>query len=187
MQFRKAKIEDIDQIIAIAEAQVGYGYLDYSYLYECFHSKKVIIDVVCYRHKVLGFSISKILKSSDQANFLAEKINFPSNFFLEQKTYVYRELTAVDEQAQGRGVASRLISSGIEYFKLKCDYIFCEAWKSSRGVHIHSNLIRNGYKEYIQIKDYWFKDSIDKSYACNICRGACHCTAVIYVVDLNND
>lgn len=177
--------EVLSHIINIINIQLGDSYVSIEEMNQFFDQKNVLIHVAEIEQQIVAFSISQIMDENSIVDLLDSKPNFNPSFFKKDLRYAYRFLTAVHPDHERKGIGQALIDYGINELKDKVDYIFCDAWKSKYGTHIHYNLIKAGYQKQEEIGNYWLQESQQKGYTCAVCKGDCYCTAVLYVVDLN--
>ena len=159
VEIRDFNIADTEYVIAIADEQLGEGYVTADDL----DGKNVIVAEDIDGKRVVGFCIAYIDSVDDKA---------------------YVKTVAVAQEYSGCGIGTALVAKAVDYLKgLGAKQIFSPLWKHD-GV-INSDVIfrRNGFVPMREIPDYWLNDSIEKGYSCPVCGKVCHCVCVMYGVE----
>lgn len=152
---------DIDEILAIADLQLGEKYITVDDLSAC----NVIVAEDADLQKCVGFCLSYIGQNGD----------------------AYVRTVAVSNDYSGQGIGTALIAKSVEYLKgIGARKIMSPLWKHDRIVNSDVIFRRNGFLPVREIPDYWYADSLEKGYSCPVCGKGCHCTCVMYELAMDN-
>ena len=180
--YEVAALEEgqIEALMQISRVQLGQDFLSEAQLRRYLNSPTHFCQVVLEQGQVLGFSLMQIGDCPTVAQaFKGEKAWFLRHFGAYSRL-AYRALTAVAKEAEGRGLASLLVKTGLDFLSTRVEVVVCDAWKSER-VHIGRVLERCGYGLIKEVPDYWATESQALGYRCANCGAPpCRCTGVIY-------
>lgn len=158
IRIRDLQPDDIDDILAIADVQLGESYITIEDLSAC----KVIVSEDVDAQKCVGFCLS--YASDDSA---------------------YVRTVAVNSDYSGRGIGTSLVAKSVEFLKgIGAKKIMSPLWKHDGIVNSDVVFRRNGFLPVCEIPDYWYADSIAKGYSCPVCGKGCHCVCVMYEMDI---
>ncbi|HJS85600.1 MAG TPA: GNAT family N-acetyltransferase [Acetobacteraceae bacterium] len=88
---------------------------------------------------------------------------------------------AVDPEFQGRGIGTKLLAQSEKIISAEaCSVAIVPAWKYDDTVNIHGILSKAGYKEWIEIKQYWKEDCDKSAFVCPQRTVGCMCSVVFY-------
>ena len=161
IRIRDLQQADIDEILAIADAQLGEKYITVDDLYAC----NVFVAEHVEMQKCAGFCLS----------------------YVGQEGEAYVRTVAVSPDFSGRGIGTDLVAKSVEYLKrVGAKKIMSPLWKHDGIVNSDVIFRRNGFLPLREIPDYWYADSIAKGYSCPVCGKGCHCTCVLYELKIEN-
>ena len=161
IRIRDLQPADIDEILAIADVQLGEKYITIDDISAC----NVIVAEDVEMQKCVGFCLS----------------------YVGQDGTAYVRTVAVSPDYSGRGIGTALIAKSVEYLKsVGAKKIMSPLWKHDGIVNSDVIFRRNGFLPVREIPDYWYADSIAKGYSCPVCGKGCHCTCVMYELTMNN-
>lgn len=173
--------EEVPSVLAIADEQLGPGYLDASWLARHIERAERFCDVARIGGAVAGFSLMEVASPHVIASRLQGDLAWFTSAYGGHARIGYRSLTAVGDAHQGRGVANALVAHGLAVLAQRVPIVVCEAWKSTT-THIGRTLERHGYRVVREIPGYWAEASVRLGYDCRRCGAPpCACSAVFYV------
>ncbi len=159
--IRDMQPADVDEIIAIADMQLGENYITIDDLSRCY----ALVSEDDEQHKCVGFCLS----------------------YVEQDGKAYVRTVAVNPDFSGQGIGTALIAKSVEYLKsIGAKKIMSPLWKHDGIVNSDVVFRRNGFLPVREIPDYWYADSIAKGYSCPVCGNGCHCVCVMYELTIDN-
>lgn len=174
------ELEHITAVLNLSEEQMGKGFLSQKDLLAFINCPNRFGQVVLDNGRVLGFSLMEIVDCISLAKRMKGAEQWFLAYFAAYEKIGYRSLTAVAASAQGQGVASCLVRSGLETLSKQVKVVVCDAWKSNH-THIGNILIKHGYKVLREAPNFWKEDSLTQGYTCSKCgTPPCQCTAVFY-------
>lgn len=78
------------------------------------------------------------------------------------------------------GIGSKLVNFAINQNFKNVKKIYCPAWKHSDVINIAKLLDTLGFNSLIELKNYWFEESLGIDKFCPACNTPCFCSLVIY-------
>ncbi len=161
IKIRDLRTGDINEILAIADVQLGEKYITVDDLYAC----KAIVAEDADLQKCVGFCLSYIGQNGD----------------------AYVRTVAVSIDYSGQGIGTALIAKSVECLKsIGAKKIMSPLWKHDGIVNSDVVFRRNGFLPVRENPDYWYADSLEKGYLCPVCGKGCHCTCVMYELAMDN-
>lgn len=161
IKIRDLQSVDINEILAIADVQLGEKYITVDDLSAC----NVIVAEDADWQKCVGFCLSYIGQNGD----------------------AYVRTVAVSNDYSGQGIGTALIAKSVEYLKsIGAKKIMSPLWKHDGIVNSDVVFRRNGFLPVREIPDYWYADSLEKGYSCPVCGKGCRCTCVMYELAMDN-
>ena len=155
IKIRNLQPADIDEILAIADVQLGVKYITVADLSVC----NVIVAENVGAQKCVGFCMS----------------------YVGQDGAMYVRTVAVNPEFSGQGIGTALVAKAVEYLKsIGAKKIMSPLWKHDGVVNSDVIFRRNGFRPVREIPDYWYADSLEKGYSCPVCGKVCHCVCVMY-------
>ena len=159
--IRDLQPADIDEILAIADVQLGENYITIGDLSRCY----TLVAEDDKSRKCVGFCLS----------------------YVEQDGKAYVRTVAVNPDFSGQGIGTALIAKSVEYLKgIGAKKIMSPLWKHDGIVNSDVIFRRNGFLPVREIPDYWYADSLEKGYSCPVCGKGCRCTCVMYELAMDN-
>ena len=167
------------EILAIAERQLGLGYITEDYLSA--PDKRGLCAILDGR--VVAFCVTKILSGASFALLYPRVADSLAIGTGSTERLGLVASIATDPMYTGRGIASTLLSACLQYLDDEQISLTCAiGWKSGRIAHIDGMARRLGFEPIKEFPDFWREDSIAKGYGCPVCGDPpCRCSAVIYV------
>lgn len=167
----------IPDVLNIADKQLGEAYLDIDKI----KNKDNTVIVAIMTERVVGFCIGKKTQLSELKIHQLDQMNLPR--LQSVKDIGLIATIATDPKESGKGVGTKLFSSCISRLEnLNLNNFVMTGWKSYEGVNINSLAKKFGFKEILEIPEFWYEDSKIKSYCCPSCgEPPCRCSAVIYM------
>ncbi|MBR5983972.1 MAG: GNAT family N-acetyltransferase [Bacteroidales bacterium] len=161
IRIRNFQPADTDDILAIADVQLGEKYITVDDLSAC----NVIVVEDVELQKCVGFCLSYVGQDG--------------------KSYV--RTVAVNPDHSGLGIGTVLVAKAVDYLQsIGAKKIMSPLWKHDDIVNSDVIFRRNGFFPVLEIPDYWYADSIAKGYSCPVCGKGCHCTCVMYELAMYN-
>lgn len=161
IRIRDLQSADIDEILAIADMQLGENYITVDELSRC----NVIVAEDVELQKCVGFCLS----------------------YVGQDGEAYVRTVAVSHDFSGRGIGTALVAKSVEYLKsFGAKKIMSPLWKHDGIVNSDVVFSRNGFVPVCEIPDYWYADSMAKGYSCPVCGKGCHCICVMYELKIES-
>ncbi len=161
IKLRNLQPADTDEVLAIADVQLGESYLVVEDLSAC----NVIVAVDVVLQKCVGFCLS----------------------YMGQEGDAYVRTVAVSTDYSGQGIGTALIAKSVDYLKsIGAKKIMSPLWKHDGIVNSDVVFRRNGFRPVREIPDYWYADSLEKGYSCPVCGKGCHCTCVMYELAIDS-
>lgn len=179
IEISSIKQNQVPMVLSIAEKQLGEAYIDVDGLL----NKENIAIAASVSGKLLGFCTGKKIAVSDLYN----KIPQLAQMKLKQLEVVDEvgmvASMATDSESTGRGVGSELLEACVsELEKSGLNVLVMTGWKSDKGVHVGSLAKQYGFKEILEVPNFWYEDSKVQDYKCPSCGDPpCECSAVIFI------
>lgn len=161
IKIRDLQSVDINEILALADLQLGEKYITVDDLSAC----NVIVAEDVELLECVGFCLS----------------------YVGQDDVAYVRTVAVNPDYSGQGIGTALIAKSVEYLKsIGAKKIMSPLWKHDGIVNSDVIFRRNGFLSVREIPDYWYADSLEKGYSCPVCGKGCRCTCVMYELAMDN-
>ena len=177
VDFEKIKI-----IKQISDIQLGADFISVDDIIFYTKTKRFSIITACYKRKIVGFCILENLtldkiQSNIKKHLLIEKEE-------QKRDAILIKTIAVFPKFSRKGVGRKIIRT-IDLQKEKNkSALVSVAWKTKDGIHLEKLFAEIGMQKIIEIKNYWYKESIEKKYSCKSCgKPPCKCTATIFYKD----
>ena len=155
IKIRDIQPADIEEILAIADVQLGENYITDEDLSVC----NVVVAEDVEQQKCVGFCMS----------------------YMGRDGAMYVRTVAVNPDYSGQGIGTALVAKSVEYLKsIGVRKIMSPLWKHDGIVNSDVVFRRNGFRPGREIHDYWYADSIARGYSCPVCGKGCHCSCVMY-------
>ncbi|MDL2297344.1 GNAT family N-acetyltransferase [Bacteroidales bacterium OttesenSCG-928-B11] len=171
---------DVDRLIAIADAELGKGYLQRESFLHSVSLPNHLLRVAKFRNgEPAGFCFS----FHDNWRIIKEKLQLQRFHHLAQdetSTGVLKTV-AVSALYQRKSIGSLLIQDALqELQKRDINFIIGIAWKNGEQVNIGGIFRRHNLHPVGEIANYWTEESLSEQSDCIECGIPCYCTAVIY-------
>jgi len=180
ISIRNAEIEDLNGILAIADAEFGKHYFDEISLKEQICSPSSVFRVAeNVKNEIVGFSYAYLTTAEE----IKEKIGIASlpPEIEKSSKIALRKSMAVKSSYQRKGIGAVLLNDALMLFKKQqMEAVLSITWKSKKGINIAGLMQFYAFKQYKEIPNFWTADSIQKGYLCPECGNPCKCSAVIY-------
>ena len=183
--IKDMKQSHFEQILMIANRQLGQNYVTHQLLNDCikkntlFHGRTVIDTET--KH-ILGFCISIVINDvalSDMLNMDIEAIPCPLSA-CDQLGVI--KTIAIKHDQKGYGIGTHLILDAIHQLQQYSQMIATIAWKTKYGINLHGVLMKTGFQRLFEIPHFWYQSSLETGCHCAVCgRPPCLCSAVIYI------
>ena len=159
----------IDSAFHICQEKLGKNYITISE-FENFAIKKNLL-IATINEKVVGFLFFEM--TTEQMFYKSIKIIKNSNIpVLVLKTIAVKDIK--------KGIGTALVNYCINNFLNNAKKIFTPVWKSKFGINALKLIQKFGFKEIETIKNYWYKDSLNKENYCPVCNSPCVCDLVVF-------
>ncbi len=169
-----------DQIIELAKASFGRGYLTTHQLQAFDSERKALVVLEKTKEMVTGFSIVQLIEKSSFSEALFLPDDWEHRPLCNDALFGYRKMTAVKSTEQEKGIGQRLVSLGDGFLAKNASQIFSTVWQSGQEMAMLSLLQKSGYLIVDTIDNYWSADSSQKQYNCPKCGAPpCTCSAII--------
>lgn len=184
--FKIARItkRQVPAVLSIAEKQLGAAYINVEDLL-------AEENVACYASisgKIVGFCTGKQIALDKIYESIPQLREMKLKQLATVETLGMVASVATDPDYAGRGIGSALVEHCIaELEKKDFNVLAMTGWKSPKGVHIGSIAKNYGFKEVLEVPDFWKEDSLKHGYACPVCgQPPCRCSAVVYLRHSSN-
>ena len=180
--IREIRQNDLAQVLAIADAQLGKDYVSPAML-----EKKLSIDsrMKCNvivggdNRRIIGFYIYEVI-SYEKVLEITRGLEI-RELMVSQKIG-YLKTIAIDKRYTGYGIASKCVEACVQTFKNQgINSCISPAWKHGGKINIESVLVRNGFIKQNEIPQYWHGASVKEGFSCPQCGNPCHCSCVIFI------
>lgn len=163
-----------DQVIAIANSQLGKGYLLLGDLDNYIENNKHSVLVEFAGDEVKGFCLVSVLSFAEAANKLRKSVNI-------DEPIGYISMVATLEKHKREGIASKLVEAGVEFLKGKsCKSLVIVTWKSPISNAMQNLVEKLKFQREFKVDNYWYMSSLQEGYECPECGNPCRCSAIIY-------
>jgi GNAT superfamily N-acetyltransferase len=94
---------------------------------------------------------------------------------------------AVQPSLRGQGIGQGLMAGVIGWLRQEgCDLLITISWVS-RGPNPSRPLFEKlGFTYVAEVPDVYLQDSLEHGLVCAYCDGPCHCSGILYMLDLRN-
>lgn len=179
----------IKTVLVISEEQIGKFFIDKNYLNFFLNNPNAHGIVAIVKKEIVGFSFFQWCTIDELAKYIFTDKNWLRKIIIEKNPgsksldiMGYRNLTAVKQEFQNKGVGGRLVEFSVKKLKKKSDIITNVVWKAENKLSLGNTLQKFGLRPVKTITGYWRKDSIKRKYECAVCGPPpCKCTAEIYI------
>ncbi len=183
MVITSLKQKDIPEIVSIANAELGAGFITKKNITSYLKSKNTFCIAAWSDEFLVGFSIIKILPVK---TFIAKNVLSQKRIFIKalqtKKNIAYRMHTVVKSNFQKKGTATALINYAEKNIYKNVDAVISVAWVKNKQCLMSKILLRNNFIKCAELKKYWENDSINKKYICSECKGIpCCCNAILFL------
>lgn len=171
---------DFNSIIKITDTELGKDYITPIFLENILSNKTSLSALVLTNEReVLGYSIFDII-DFDKTTEICKGFKIDE---LEPKKQIgYIKTVAVKNEFKGLGLGTLLVNKSLELLKTKgIQAFFSTAWKHGNITNIAGILSKQGFEKKLEIKNYWYEQSIKEPFVCPFCNGPCTCSSVIYI------
>lgn len=180
---RPAHREDLLEILRLADAQLGTGYVDEGS--EHFLEEPGAFGFVAvHRGQVIGFALCAVCTPDEAIS--AMRVRVPLHIRAAEQVGVLKT-AAVDERYLGQGVGSMLVTACLDRFQADgVRAVYAVAWKSGDRINIGGVLRRHGFVPAGEVENYWKDASMEAGFSCPVCgQPPCTCSAVIFTAVLS--
>lgn len=172
----------VDAIVALAEPELGPGYLDQHQLLAANHRAPAVAYAVDTSGHLRGFAVSRLMEA------LVIKLEHPAArealaAFMWFMGLVETVVVSPDTRRQGLG--ERLVRAALTDALPPPSFcpLLLPAWRHPDGrVPAERLALRLGFRPLAIVPDYWFADSQARGYQCPVCGNPCHCAANLYLL-----
>ncbi|PKK95793.1 MAG: hypothetical protein CVV59_01945, partial [Tenericutes bacterium HGW-Tenericutes-4] len=181
-----ANKNDIEAIYQICNEQLGKEYIKVETVKKLLNYKNSIIKVFEENNEVAAFIVLEIISKSRLKTEL-RTIEEPLLTQIKNETkFGFLNIVAVLNKFMGKKIGSALTFDAVEEIKNRqIKNTFSLAWKDKEKINIGNILLRAGFNLLYEVKNYYYKESIEKQYNCPNCGAPpCKCSAVIYNYNL---
>jgi GNAT superfamily N-acetyltransferase len=177
--------EYVDSVTKIFNETLGEKYVTSEQVFGYIQNLDTHIVLALYDGEAVGVSVAKIFHSlPDVGHFSPEMVsNFVHNIFdysLEFPAIMLKHIV-VSPIMQKRNVGTKLLQRTLQWAVRQNSYIiFVLGWKDYTGCHVEPLLMKNGFHNEGEFKNFWHEDSIVQQYFCPTCGNPCECSAVLF-------
>ena len=185
IEIRKLKEADIPQALALIDYSLGEGYYSKTQLQSYIEYEK--FSYVALEHDtIIGVILNDILSLQVFSESLSVETSTLSTTAHPHTKIGLLNVLVVKESFQRKGIGNMLLEVSLQEMKERhVHHMFAEAWKTTSGaINIEKLLVSLGFKEMIEIQDFWKEDSIKEGFSCSFCGFPCICSAVIFHKEL---
>lgn len=181
--IQPAKPQDRSAIVAIADMELGRGYLQTQMLTQ----PGSLVHVARQQDRVIGFVLAEycaIDVFKQRYAQLTERID--QTTMQAGRIGVVRTLAVMDRH-QGHGVGSRLLAVGCELLQdhgVTC--IVMPGWHSRHGTNIRPLADKADFHSAGTLERYWYEASLRNGFTCPVCGPPpCECGVTLFVKRIN--
>ena len=182
---------EINAIHLMCNDELGVDYITKRFLFESISNNNQIVRVANTKKKeVIGFSIATIYSEKELYKYLSDKrcdkLILPD---LTNKKIGITKIVVIKNQFKKMGIGIDLLNDSLKLIEEKKVAIMLGfAWKSKKGVNAKRILERNGFHQLIEVKKFWFDESLKENYSCPDCGNPpCVCSAIIFLKKIDDD
>ena len=168
--YKDINHEYLNQVYSIHKQKLGTGYLDLKH-FENLAEKEWLL-IALNNDEVLGYL--SIEHTTEKEFFKGKKIIHQQN---EAPVLVVNTCAVKYENC---GIGTMLMDFAITNFSNNAEKIFCPAWKHGDKTNAHKLLSKFGFVKLIELKNFWYEDSLNIEKFCPVCNTPCTCSLIIY-------
>lgn len=175
--------EMASELTAVSDYFFGENYFE-NHIYSLFknHQNSVLKIAVTDQNEMAGFGLGFCVNRHELENFL--NLQTISKQPLSDVVGILNTIV-VKKEFQKKYIAKRLIKNILQYFRSKNIYDgLAIAWKQGDTVYADQLNRSVGFRPIAEQPDFWLKDTLEKKYKCSVCGDVCHCSGVIYYINL---
>ena len=190
-QISDISVNEINAVHLMCNDELGVDYITEKFLLDSINNDNQIVRIAHNKNKeVIGFSIATIYSEKELNEYLSDKrfdeLILPD---LKNKKIGITKIVVIKEQFKKKGIGIDLLNDSLRLIEEKKVAIMLGfAWKSKKGVNAKRILERNGFHELIEVKKFWFDESLKENYSCPDCGNPpCVCSAIIFLKKIDDD
>lgn len=174
IKLREANTGDIDQIISISNRCFGAEYLTNEYISNQLSASKYN-HVAILNNKVVAFCLAHQISALKMQELYG--IAKESNLKIAIISCI-----AVHPDFQRQKLASKLLYKVFNelQLKLKPSEIIYPCWDEPVSKAFCKSLNILGFEKIIEIQNFWYYESLTKSFECIKCGNPCKCTLILH-------
>ncbi len=184
-QISDISVNEINAVHLMCNDELGDDYITEKFLLDSINNDNQIVRIARNKNKeVIGFSIATIYSEKELNEYLSDKrfdeLILPD---LTNKKIGITKIVVIKDQFKKKGIGIDLLNDSLRLIEEKKVAIMLGfAWKSKKGVNAKRILERNGFHELIEVKKFWFDESLKENYSCPDCGNPpCGCSAIIFL------
>ncbi len=162
----------VAQIYSIHCQKLGAGYMSPRDYIEIIKNKNLLIATQ--ENRIVGFLYFYICKEKE---FIKQK---NLSLFLKTSSEEVLVLNTCAVEQERSGVGTKLTKFCIDNFGKEISKIYSPVWKYGEVIHADRLLKKLGLDPVVELKDFWFEESLGVQNFCPICNNPCHCSMVVY-------
>lgn len=175
--------EMIAKLAVISDVFFGENYFE-NHIYPLFllHKSSILYVAFDSSHTVAGFSFGFSIPRSDLVNII--RVPLPDSLKLSENIGILNTV-AIRQDYQHQHLGKQLITAVLNDFRISDIHTcFAIGWKYNNIVAA-DHLNKAFHFQIIgEQTDFWLQDTLHKKYRCSRCGNVCHCSAVIYYLEV---
>jgi GNAT superfamily N-acetyltransferase len=174
MKIRLAIEKDVSQINQLLNFNLSFGLSTEEKINHILEN----IFVSEIEDKIVGMSFLTEINKEDLIEEFFHHKEILDKIKIEEKNNLIK-LLVVDKEYRRIGIGTKLISESLSNKEAPC---FAIGWvQRDFGFQAESILKKIGFKEVVEIKQFWLEDSLNNNYGCPYCSDYfCTCSAKIF-------
>ena len=166
---------------ALLSQQLGAGLYRQEWLLEDAANPAARVWVVG-RPRIAGAAVARLLATADGDYYGAFGPAAMDLFAGAGKVGSF-EAFAVEPDARGRGLGSRLVSVSLDWMRERgCGAAITLSWRSGRDGASAGVFRRLGMREGLTIERFYYEESLRDGWTCPACGGPCRCSATLFTL-----
>ena len=159
----------LKQTYLIHQDKLGENYLSYEHFENL--AKQNLLLIAVENDEVLGYLTLEY--STEKAFFAAKNIDIPAS------DCPILILNTASVKYEGMKIGSKLVDFAIKNFSNNASKIYSPVWKNENQSNIY--LLRKfGFSPLIELKNFWYEESIGIENYCPDCNTPCTCSLIVF-------
>ncbi len=180
IQIIELRKKDIKSVLQIADMEFGKGYFDKNTLL----NPNVFTHVVLLNNNdVIGFACGIVQNIKNIKTLFTNYPPFVVNLILKYKNIGITKSLAIRNSLKHNHIGTALFAKRHVTFKNKgAEIIIMPGWQKPNGITSIDGIARRfGFTNMGVVKNFFYKDSLQRNYKCPVCGNPpCKCNVIVY-------